>query len=63
VSGVTRTFMLVSLMVFFNKEPYKTATLIEADKFLTSLGWLKGEPTLPMPAIDPDAPALEKNQP
>jgi len=48
---------------FFNKEPYKTATLIEADKFLTSLGWLKGEPTLPMPAIDPDAPALEKNQP
>ncbi len=30
---------------FFNKEPYKTATLIEADKFLGALGWLKGEPT------------------
>jgi acetyl esterase/lipase len=34
---------------FFNKDPYKTATLIEADKFLASLGWLKGEPTLTQP--------------
>lgn len=31
---------------FFNRDPYKTATLIEVDKFLGSLGWLKGEPTL-----------------
>lgn len=34
---------------FFNKDPDKTMTLIEADKFLTSLGWLKGEPTLQKP--------------
>lgn len=30
---------------FFNKEKYKE-TLIEADKFLVSLGYLQGEPTL-----------------
>ncbi len=38
---------------FFNKEPYKTITLIEVDKFLASLGWLKGEPTLSRPEIKP----------
>lgn len=40
---------------FFNKEPLKTRTLIEADKFLTSLGWLTGPPTLtePDPASAP----------
>jgi len=27
-----------------------TLTLIEADKFLASLGWLKGPPTLTPPA-------------
>lgn len=31
---------------FFNKEPYFTPTLIEADKFLASLGWLQGPPAL-----------------
>jgi acetyl esterase/lipase len=31
---------------FFNKEPYYQQTVIESDKFLASLGWLKGEPTL-----------------
>jgi acetyl esterase/lipase len=31
---------------FFNAEPYYQKTVIEADKFLASLGWLKGEPTL-----------------
>lgn len=36
---------------FFNREPYKSATLIEADKFLASLGWLKGEPALIMPDL------------
>lgn len=41
---------------FFNKEPYLTATLIEADRFLASLGWLKGEPTRAMPKLDPTAP-------
>ena len=36
---------------FFNKDPYYTLTLIEADKFLVSLGWLTGAPTLTAPAI------------
>lgn len=35
---------------FFNKNPYFTLTLIESDKFLESLGWLKGPPTLTTPA-------------
>lgn len=39
---------------FFNREPYKSATLIEADKFLASLGWLKGEPALSVPEMKPD---------
>jgi len=45
---------------FFNKDPYKTATLIEADKFLVLLGWLKGETTLKMPAIDPNVPTPDR---
>lgn len=47
---------------FFNKEPYKTATLIETDKFLASLGWLQGDATLTTPNINPKAPmpATEK---
>ena len=31
---------------FFNKEPHFTETLIATDKFLASLGWIKGEPTI-----------------
>jgi dienelactone hydrolase len=31
---------------FFNSPEYYAPTMIEADKFLTSLGWIKGEPTL-----------------
>jgi acetyl esterase len=34
---------------FFNKDPWRTQTLIAADKFLASLGWLSGEPTLKAP--------------
>lgn len=37
---------------FFNYKPtnlYYYETLIESDKFLTSLGWLKGPPTLEIP--------------
>lgn len=34
---------------FFNKDPHFTLTLIEADKFFASLGWIKGEPTLKAP--------------
>jgi len=36
---------------FFNKQPWKDLTIIEADRFLVSLGLLKGEPTL-KPAAD-----------
>ena len=36
---------------FFNKDPWKTVTLIETDKFLASLGWLTGEPTLQKPEL------------
>ncbi len=37
---------------FFNNEPYRSLTLIEADKFLASLGWLQGPPTITAPAED-----------
>ena len=40
---------------FFNKDPYLTLTMIEADTFLASLGWIQGPPTLSPPA--PVAPA------
>lgn len=36
---------------FFNKDPYRTLTLIEADRFLASLGWLTGPPTLTAPEV------------
>ncbi len=35
---------------FFNRDPYLSLTLIEADKFLASLGWIQGPPTLKSPA-------------
>jgi len=34
---------------FFNKDPWRTVTLIAADKFLVKNGLLTGEPTLKMP--------------
>lgn len=34
---------------FFNKDPWRTLTLIEADKFLVKNGLLTGEPTLKAP--------------
>jgi acetyl esterase/lipase len=34
---------------FFNKEPWTTKTLIEADRFLESLGWISGPPALEDP--------------
>lgn len=48
---------------FFNQEPFKTRTLIEADKFLASLGWLSGSPTLkePDPTSAP-SPARKKSR-
>jgi acetyl esterase/lipase len=35
---------------FFNKEPWRTVTLIAADRFLVKQGLLTGEPTLQAPA-------------
>ncbi len=46
---------------FFNQEPYKSATLIEADKFLASLGWIKGEPTLGVPELKTNPPNSENH--
>jgi acetyl esterase/lipase len=34
---------------FFNNSPWRERTIIAADKFLTSLGFLKGEPTIKAP--------------
>ncbi len=34
---------------FFNKSPWTERTIIAADKFLASLGFLKGEPTIKVP--------------
>ncbi len=34
---------------FFNRQPWTDVTLIEADRFLTALGYLEGDPTLIMP--------------
>jgi acetyl esterase/lipase len=48
---------------FFNKDPYKTSTLFETDKFLTSLGWLTGAPSLTMPEIKAPATPPEKKKP
>ncbi|MEI7730529.1 MAG: alpha/beta hydrolase [Verrucomicrobiota bacterium] len=47
---------------FFNQEPFKSKTLIEADSFLVSLGWLNGPPTLkePDPASIPPPAAKRK---
>jgi len=35
---------------FFNRPPWQTLTTIQADRFLASIGYLKGEPTLTPPA-------------
>jgi len=34
---------------FFNHDPWRTETLIKVDRFLASLGWLQGQPTLKLP--------------
>jgi acetyl esterase/lipase len=51
---------------FFNQEPYKSRTMIETDRFLASLGWLVGPPTLPAPAeepaVAPSPPAAKKSR-
>ena len=48
---------------FFNSNPSRTITLIETDRFLTSLGYLTGEPTIEFPpAAEPstDVPTKRK---
>jgi len=48
---------------FFNKEPFKSATLVEADIFLASLGWLSGPPTMKAPDLtDISPPEAKKKQ-
>jgi acetyl esterase/lipase len=44
---------------FFNRPPWTQLTAREADRFLVSLGYLAGEPTVKTPA---DAPALKKEE-
>ncbi len=34
---------------FFNRSPWTEATTVQADRFLESLGYLKGEPTIKLP--------------
>ncbi len=38
---------------FFNRSPWTERTLLAVDKFLTSLGFLKGEPTIEVPKEAP----------
>lgn len=47
---------------FFNREPFKSRTLIEADKFLVSLGWLDGTATIVEPETVAVAPAEAKKK-
>lgn len=46
---------------FFNNSPWTERTLIAADKFLASLGFLKGEPTIKVPEAAPDKPRGKTN--
>jgi acetyl esterase len=44
---------------FFNRGPWTQVTAAAADRFLVSLGYLSGEPTVKLPA---DAPALKREE-
>jgi len=48
---------------FFNRSPWKERTLIAADRFLASLGFLEGEPTVKEPADIPDTPRGDRRRP
>jgi len=41
---------------FFNRSPWRERTLIAADKFLASLGYLRGEPTVEVPKVAASPP-------
>lgn len=49
---------------FFNRDPWRTRTLIAADRFLASLGLLEGQPTLSEPSAEtgsaPDANSIRE---
>jgi acetyl esterase/lipase len=47
---------------FFNHEPHFSQTLIETDKFLASLGWIKGLPTLKEPDSTNSPPSVAKEK-
>ena len=47
---------------FFNRGPWKEKTLFAADRFLVSLGLLKGEPTIEVPVVAPAREAAKTQQ-
>jgi len=47
---------------FFNRSPWREKTLLRADQFLASLGYLEGEPTIKVPGnIDDQKPRTTEN--
>jgi acetyl esterase/lipase len=48
---------------FFNAPPWREKTLRRADEFLASLGYLKGEPTVQVPAAGAGAPQPARARP
>ena len=47
---------------FFHKSPWYERTLLESDKFLVSIGYLKGEPTLKVPNSELPEMTSEKSE-
>jgi hypothetical protein len=47
---------------FFNRSPWRERTLIAADKFLASLGFLKGEPTITVPKVAEQTPGGRRDR-
>ena len=47
---------------FFNRSPWRERTTIAADRFLASLGLLKGEPTIKVPPQQPASEARDNSQ-
>jgi acetyl esterase/lipase len=47
---------------FFNKPPWRERTLIAAEKFLASVGFLEGEPTLTVPEVAEQTPGERPNR-
>lgn len=41
---------------FFNRSPWREKTLVRADEFLTSLGYLQGKPTIKIPGARENQP-------